>query len=162
METLDTGVEGFRIFSAADEEDGLLEFGSWGSFDRNSVEHGLAAFCDGPGLSDHGIVDDAEDDFVADPQGDGDAEVWDAVEEIHGTIDGIDDPVAVRILVSGNAFFAIERVIGTGGEQDVGDEVLGFLIECELDVVMMRFIDREGLSEMFAEEFSGFHRGAGG
>ena len=122
----------------------------------------MAAFFDGPGFADHGIVNDAEDDFVADAQGDGDAEVGDAVEEIDGAIDGIDDPMAVGVLISGYTFLAIERVGGAGSEEDVGDEVLGFLVEREFDIVVMRFIDREGFAEMFAEEFSGFQSGFDG
>ena len=123
---------------------------------RFAVQHGLTSFGDGPGFSDHGIVNDAEDDFVADAQGDGDAEVGDAVEEIDGAIDGIDNPVTVGVLISGDTFLAIERVGGAGSEEDVGDEVLGFLVEREFDIVVMRFIDREGFAKMFAEEFSGF------
>ena len=101
-------------------------------------------------------MDDAEHDFVADTQGDGYAEMRDAVEEIHGAIDGIDDPVAVGVLVSSDAFLAIECIGGARGEEDAGDQILGFFVEREFDVVMMRFIDREGFAEMFAEEFSGF------
>lgn len=162
MESLDSGVEGFGVFSATDEKDGLLEFLAWGNSNRISVQHGLAAFFNGPGFADHGIVDDAEDDHAIDAQGDGDAEVRDAVEEIHRAIDGVDDPLAVGILVSGDAFLAIDRVVRATEEEDVGDEVLGFLVERELDVVVMSFIDSEGLAEMFAEEFSCFNGGLDG
>lgn len=162
VESLDSGVEGFGVFSATDEEDGFFEFFARRNFNRDSVQHGLAAFYDGPGFADHGIVDDTEHDFVADTKGDGDAEVWDAVEEIHCAIDGIDDPLAVGVLVSSDTFLAVERVGGATVEEDVGDEVLGFLVEREFDVVMMCFIDRERLAEMFAQEFSCFKSGLDG
>ena len=55
-------------------------------------------------------MDDAGDDLAIDAQGDGDAEVRDAVEEIYRAVDGIDDPLAVGVLVSGDAFLAVEGV----------------------------------------------------
>ena len=79
-----------------------------------AVEHGRAAFFDGPGFADHRIVDHADDDFPGDAQGDGDAEMGDAVEVVHGAVDGIDDPLAVGVLVAGDAFLAVERVAGAG------------------------------------------------
>jgi len=61
-----------------------------------------------------------------------------------------------------DTFLAVERVGGATVEEDVGDEVLGFLVEREFDVVMMCFIDRERLAEMFAQEFSSFKSGLDG
>ena len=162
MESLDAGVEGFGVFSAADEEDGFFEFRARGNFNRFAVQHGLAAFFYGPCFTNHGIVDDTEDDHAIDAQSDGDAEVRDAVEEIHRAIDGIDDPLALGILVSGDAFFAVKRIVRASEEENVGDEVLGFLVEREFDVVVMLFIDREGFTEMFAKEFSSFKSGLDG
>ena len=123
---------------------------------------GGAAFFDGPGFLHHGIVDDAYDDLAFDAEGDGDAEVGDAVEEIHGAIDGIDDPLARGGLVAGDAFFAVECIGGAGIEQDLGDEILRGFIELQFDVVVGGFIDDGELAEFFAQEFSGFERGVGG
>jgi hypothetical protein len=55
---------------------------------------------------------------------------------MRATGDRLHDPLPRGIGVSGNAFLAVKRIAGAGGEQDVRNEILGFLIECELDVVV--------------------------
>lgn len=94
VEAFDSGAEGFLVFAAADEEDGLIEGVAFAGVDWAAIEEGGAAFCDGPGFADHGVMDDADGDFTGDAQGDGDAEMGDAVEKIHGSVDRVDDPLA--------------------------------------------------------------------
>ena len=88
-------------------------------------------------------MDHADDDLTIHAECDGNAEMGDAIEEIHRAIDGIDDPLSGGILVSGDSFLAIESVSGTSGEEDIGDEILGFFVERELDVVMQRLIHHQ-------------------
>jgi hypothetical protein len=104
-------------------------------------------------------VNDADDDFAFDAQGNRDAEMRDAIEKIHCAINGIDDPLAVGFLIASDAFFSIERVTGAGIEQDLGDQVLGSFIELELDIVVRGFIDHRELAEFFVQQFSRFESG---
>src|SRR5690606_4121449 len=110
----------------------FLEFGAGAGADRFAVEHRHAALLDGPSLADDRVVDDADHDLAGDAEGDGDAEMGDAVEEIHRAVDGIDDPLAVAVGVAAEAFLAVEGVAGAGAEENVLDELLRLLVEGEL------------------------------
>ena len=143
METLDAGVERFGVLAAADEEDGFLKFFAGADAYRLAVEHGHAAFLDGPGLADHGIVDHTDDDLVVHAERDGDAEMGDAVEVVHRAVDGIDDPLAAGGLVPGDAFLSVKGIARACAEEDGGDEILGFLVEGQLDVVVMGLIHNQ-------------------
>jgi len=79
----------------------------------------------------------------------------DAVEEVHGAIDGIDDPLIGAGLIAGEAFLAIDGVIVEVIEDHLGDEGLGLDVELELDVVSLHGIDVEGGAEVGAKKFSG-------
>ena len=63
-------------------------------------------------------------DLVPLAQRDRDAEMRDAVEEIHRAIDGIDDPLEGAGLVAGDAFLAIDGVIREVLQEQAGDELL--------------------------------------
>ena len=81
------------------------------------------------------VEDDADLDLVIQPCGDGDAEVGDTIEIVHGSVDGIDDPLPRAGLVPGYAFFSVDGVIWEGFQNDVRDQVLRFDVEIEFDVV---------------------------
>ena len=99
----------------------------------------------------HRIVNDADYDVVAMAQCDGDTEMWDAIEIVHRAVDGIHDPMPVASLVSCEAFFAENGVIGKAGEEHLSDELLRFHIEGELDVVSFKGIDVEWRAEVTAQ-----------
>ena len=84
----------------------------------------------------------------------------DRVEVIHGAVDGIDDPLELARLIAGEAFLAIDRVIGKGGEQTRGDQLLRAHVEVELDVVRLEGIDVERPAEVAAQEHAGLARRA--
>ena len=62
-------------------------------------------------------------------------------------------------LVAGDAFLAVDGVIGEALEEHAGDQFLGADVEFELDVVRCECIDVERRAEVAAQEFAG---GAGG
>jgi hypothetical protein len=88
-------------------------------------------------------------------QGDGNAEVGDAVEEVHRAVDGIDDPMEGAGLIAGDAFLAVDGVIGKLIEDHAGDEFLGLDVELELDVVGFERIDVERGAEVGAQKGAG-------
>ena len=94
METFDAGAKGFFVLATADKKNRFGQSVALAGRDRAAIEQGRAAFFDGPRFPDHRIVNDANDDFTCDAEGDGNAEMGDAVKEIHGAVDGIDDPLA--------------------------------------------------------------------
>lgn len=152
--------EGFFVFAAADEDDGFFELGAGADAEGLAVEEDFAAFFCGPSFAGHWVVDDACEDIFALAHGDGDAEVGDAVEEVDGAIDGVDDPLAVGVLITAEAFFAIEGVVGEVGGDASEDEVLGLAVELELEVVMEGLIDGLVLVEVVAEKLACFLGGA--
>lgn len=85
-----------------------------------------------------------------------------AVEEIHRAINRIDNPLAGGLLVARDAFFAVECIARASPEKNAGDEILRFLVERELDVVIRGFIDCGGAAEVLAEKFSRFKCGMSG
>ena len=86
----------------------------------------------------------------------------DAVEKIHRAIDGINDPLTVRLLIARYALLAIERVARTSIKQNPRDQFLRLLVQRELDVVMAFLVHLGDLAEMFVQEFSRFQSGMGG
>ena len=90
----------------------------------------------------------------------------DAHGEIHRAVDGIDDPLDLRIRVAGVigvAFLADAARLGKVIEQDAVDQVLALDIGRELDVVGKGFVDVERMPEGLAESIArGFRGGDGG
>ncbi len=125
------------VFGHADGDGGVFEAVAGTDADGVSVEEGGCAEMGFPEFVAHGVEDDADLDFLVEPSGDGDAEVGDSVEVVHGAVDGIDDPLPRAGLVSGDAFFAIDGMVGKCLEDDVSDEVLALNVEVELDVVLV-------------------------
>ena len=125
------------IFGHADGDGGVFETAAGTDADGVSVEEGGGTEVGFPEFVPHGVEDDADLDFLVEASGDGDAEVGDAVEVVHGAIDGIDDPLPRAGLVPRDAFFAVDGMVGECLEDDVRDEVLALNIEVELDVVLV-------------------------
>ena len=50
--------------------------------------------------------------------------MWDTVEVVHRSIDGVHDPLHGSILVPGDTLFTIECMVREAVEQDLGDQVL--------------------------------------
>ena len=78
----------------------------------------------------------------------------DAVEVVHGAINGIDNPLGVAGLIAGVAFLALDAVVRKSLQQDAGDEFLAADIKVKLDVVLEHLIDHEIGAEIFALEFA--------
>ena len=79
----------------------------------------------------------------------------DAIEEIHRSIERIDDPLMIARLVANDSFFAIKRMFRKTFEQDFRDQILRQNIDLELDVVRGRGVDRERFFKMRTEQFAG-------
>ena len=122
----------------------------------------MAALFDGPGFSGDRIEDDADDDVIVDAQGNGDAEMGDAIEVIHGAVDRVDDPLAAGGLIAADAFFAVEGVARASPEEDAFDEVLGLLVESQFDIVVGGLVDGLGVVKVGLEQFAGFFGGVDG
>ncbi len=110
--------------------------------DRLSVERGLAVLGQ-PELVLARVVDDAEDQLARVAEGDRDTVVGDAVEEVHGAVDGVDDPLPRAGLVAGDAFLAEDGVVGKGGQQVFADGVLALDVELDLDIEFLLLVDDE-------------------
>ena len=104
----------------------------------------------------------AHHNFAGDAQRDRHAEVRNAIEKIHRAIDRVDDPLPVGVLVASDALLAVERVAGPRAEQDAGDQLLRFLVERQLDVVLRRLVDRGIAAEVLSQKFARGERGIGG
>ena len=153
-------VEGCFAFRKSDGDDGIGEGIAGTDADGAAVEGWDAAAEDGPGFVEHGVVDHSEDGFAVVAEGDGDAEVRDAVEEIDGAVDGVDDPLPRGGLVAGGAFLAEDDVVRASGEDSGFEEDLGFAVEGEFDVVGEFFIDLKIAAEGFFQGDAG--RAGGG
>ena len=70
----------------------------------------MRAVLDRPELVAHRIINDSDDDSARLSQRNGNRKMRDAVEEIDGAIDRIDDPLEFTGRVALNAFLAIDRV----------------------------------------------------
>ena len=158
----ESNFECLLVFATTDEDDGLFEFGALADAQRAAIEEDFAILFRGPGFVGHGVVDHAHEDVFSLSQGDGDAEVWDAVEEIDGAIDGIDDPLELGVLIAAEAFFAIEGMVGILGSDAGEDEILGLAVELKLEVVVQGFVDRFVLVKVVAKELAHFMGGAEG
>lgn len=123
--------------------------------DGFAIEQGRAAIEHGPRFAEHGVVNETNKRAAAVAQRDGDAEVGDTVEKIHGSIDGIDDPLPGRVLIAGVAFFSEDDVIGEDGEDVAFEESLGLAIKGEFDVVGLLFINRQIAAEGLAKRLAG-------
>ena len=110
------------------------------------------AFFHRPHFVTHRVVDDADDDFSCTAKGDAYGKMRDRVEEIHGAVDGVDDPLVFARLVACEAFLSIDCVAWMAVENDRFDEGLCALVEFQLDVVSEVFIDGERAAEIGAEE----------
>ena len=154
--------ERFFIFAATDEDDGLFEFGALADAERLAIEEDFAASFGGPELVGHGVVDDAGQDVFAFADGDGDAEVGDAVEEVDGAVDGVDDPLEFGVLIAAESFFAVEGVVWELFGDALEDEVLALAVELQLEVVVEGFVDGFVLMKIVAEELSCFLCGGDG
>ena len=85
-----------------------------------------------------------------------------AVVEIHRPVDGIDDPLAIAIGITAEAFLAVERVARPRAEQDAFDQRLGFPVERQLDVVVGRLVHGRIEAEVGFEQLARFLRGVDG
>lgn len=155
-------LESFFVFAAPDEDDGFFQFGALADSQGATVEEDFTVLFGSPSFIGHGVVDHAHQDIFPSSQGDGDAEMGDAVEEVDGAINGIDDPLVIGILVAAEAFFAIEGVVGITGGNAGEDELLGLTVELELEVVVHGFIDRLVLVKVVTKELAHFMGGAKG
>ena len=86
----------------------------------------------------------------------------DAVEEVHGPVDGIHDPLQGGALLPADAFLPVDGVVGVGFEEDGGDEVLRLAVEGQLHVVVLGLVDGLLLVEVRAEEGAGLAGGLNG
>ena len=77
-----------------------------------------------------------------------------AIEIIHGAIEWIDDPLVVARLVAHDSFFAIKRVLWEFFQERVGDQILRFDIDLELDVMRLGRIDPKRPLKMLAKQIA--------
>ncbi len=103
-------------------------------------------------------MNEADDDLATFLQGDGDAEMRHAVEEIDRSVDGVDHPLVFRVGVAGIPFFTEHSVFREGSQQSFFQKSLRLPVECQLDVVGEFFVHFEGSSEGAAQSEAGFKR----
>ena len=90
------------------------------------VEEGALAALGGEQLVVGGIVDDAGDDRAFALERDRDREVRDAVQEVHGAVERIDDPAMGLVgAFARAAFLAEEAVAGAGVRELLAQDLLG-------------------------------------
>ena len=77
----------------------------------------------------HGLDHDAGDDRAVDLGGDRDAEARVAVEEVHGAVDGVDQPAHPGAAPAAAALLAEDRVGGPGLQQPADDQPLDGLVD---------------------------------
>ena len=161
----EAGVEGFFGFGEADSDDGFGHFCAGADFDGFAIQHGGHVLGDLPEFVHHGVVDDADEEVVGvfATGGDGDAEVGDAEEVVHGAIDGVDDPFDIAFTADiGVTFLAEDEVVGVTVEDELHDEFLATNVHFEFDVMALHFVDGEVGAEIFFDEFAGESGGFGG
>ena len=154
--------ERFLIFTATDEDDGFFQLGASADAKGFAIEKDFATFLGGPCFVSHGVMDDSHENIFSLSKRDGDAEVGNAVKEIYGAIDGVDDPLVFGVLIAAETFFAVQGVIWVVGSDTSKDEILSFAVEFQLEVMMLRFIDGFVLMKMVAKELAYFLSGADG
>jgi hypothetical protein len=163
--TQEAGFDGLLGFGEPDGDDGVGHLGAGADLDGFAIERGGQAFGDLPEFIHHGVVDDTDEELVGvfATGGDGDAEVGDAEEVVHGAVDGIDDPFDVAIAADvGIAFLAEDEVVGVAVENELHDEFLAANVHFEFDVMALHFIDGEVRAEVFFDELAGAAGGFGG
>ena len=68
----------------------------------------------------------------------------------------------IGALISRQSFLAVNGVAGVFLQNDPGDEILGFFVESEIEVVMKCFINVLGLVEIGTEKLTCFLGGVDG
>src|SRR4051794_27707483 len=85
----------------------------------------------------------------------------DAVKEIYGAVDRIDDPFVLTVRRGGRTFFAEHRVAWEMPKQGFCDEVLRAFVELKLDVVRFFGVHDQLLAKMHADQIAGLSPGLG-
>lgn len=154
--------EGFVGFGETDGEGGFGQVGPGGDAEGFSVEEGSGTEVSGEEFVAHGIVDDTDLGGAVLATGDGDAEMGDAVAEVDGAVDGVDDPFGADASGAVATFFPEDVVVGMGGEEPGLDEGLDFDVDLEFDVVSEGLFHHELGAEGLAEVSAGLTGGLGG
>ena len=101
------------------------------------VEVCSTAAAGGKQLVMHRIIDDRMLQAVKVANGNGDADLWHAVDEVGGAIEGVNDPLEVFI-GDAAAFLGEDTMLGVGATDNLHDGRLGALIDVR-DKVIVRF-----------------------
>jgi len=117
----------------------------------------------GEQLAAHGIVDDGVFQASADLAGDRDREYREAVEEIRGAVERVDDPDGL-VLAAASALLGQERVRGVVAADAGDDLLLGGLVDLGDEVVAPLGVDGERFEAVQAahDQLAGAARGAHG
>ena len=91
--------------------------------------------------------------------GDRDGEVGDAVEEVHGAVNRIDDPLVGSIRITPHSLLPIDRMVGKNPQHNGLDQCLRAAVKLQLDVVGLGGINIQFFPEMAAYKSAGGLRG---
>jgi len=109
-----------------------------------------------PELISHRIVNYADNDFTLFSQGDGNAEVRDAIEVIDGPINRIDDPLKIGGMVfSASPSSPDDGVVWETSPEAIRDQRLRANIKLQLDIVSFFDVHFERSAEVFANQGAG-------
>jgi len=158
------------VQAEVEEPERLALGGALGERRGSAVEVRAAAARGGEELLAHRVVDDAVLHAAAHAAADGHAEVREAVQEVGGAVERVDDPLdgvaGAALARTGDraALLAEEGVVGIGAA-DGGDDVrLGHLVDLADEVVaaLARHLERVEAVEAADDEVRGAARGAHG
>src|ERR1044071_6421181 len=143
-------VDRLSSFGQTDGDNGFRELGAIAHMDWSSIQFRNLASLPGPDLVANRIVNHANDDFVVQTQGDGNAKMRNAVEIIHRSIQRIDNPLMIAGLISRDSFFAVERVRGKLFEKQFANQLLRPNIDLQFDVMRCDGLNALLLLKIFA------------
>ena len=135
---LERGETGVDILIQSGHDQGRGEGGDGGDGEGAPVAFGGAIPGGGVTLIEGGGIDDPGADAAGGADGDGAAPEGQAMREIDGAVDRIDDPLAAAVVgpgIGAGGFLAEDAVIGKAPAQDRFGDRLGFQVEPELDIM---------------------------
>ena len=124
-------------------DDGPLEHAGVGDPDAGVVHAGAGAPRRGELFVVDGIDDDPVFEHGAPADGDGDAEVRDAREEVRRAVEGVDDPGVLGIGAGSTTFLTEYAVVGIRTHDGVDDGVFGGAVDLGDEVVLRLLLDAQ-------------------
>lgn len=154
---------GFALVNGkAGAEQARGERGHFGDSDFVAIESGAFPTCGSEQFFVDGIVDDADNDFVAVGERDGDTEAGIAMGKIRGAVERVDVPAKFRFVVFAEAFFGGDSVRRKIFGEAVDDDLFAALVGLcdEVDVAFV--FDFRRTSVFLAKNFACLARGFDG